>query len=62
MIIQKVGPRMNASSTKQNWGGNVQSDIKSSVLNNSTDEDKYQEGTGHREAMKYLKRKLLPSH
>ena len=53
---------MNASPAKQNRGGSVQSNIKSNVSNNSTDEDKYHEGTGHREAMKYLKGKLLPPH
>ena len=53
---------MNASSAKQSQGGNVQFDIRSSVSNNSTDEDKYQEGTRHKEAMKYLKGKLLPPH
>jgi len=62
MNIQKVGPRRNASSAKQSWGRKVRSDIKSNVSNNSTNEDKYQEGTGYREAMKYLKRKLLPPH
>ena len=62
MIIQKGGLRMNASPAKQNRGGSVQSNIKSNVSDNSTDEDKYHEGTGHREAMKYLKGKLLPPH
>ena len=37
----------------------MRSDIKSNILNNSTDEDKYQEGTGQREAMKYLTGKML---
>ena len=38
----------------------MQSDIKSNVPDNSIDEDKYQEGIGQGEAMKYLKGKLLP--
>ena len=38
------------------------SDIKSNVPDDSTDEGKYQEGTRQREAMKYLKGKLLPLH
>ena len=62
MIIQNGGSRMNVSSAKQSRGGNLQSDIKSNVLDNSTDYDKYQEGTGRGEAMKYLKGKLLPLH
>ena len=53
---------MNVSSAKQSRGGNLQSDFKSNVLDNSTDYDKYQEGTGRGEAMKYLKGKLLPLH
>ena len=40
----------------------MRSDIKSNVLDDSIDEDKYQEGTRQREAMKYLKGKLLPPH
>ena len=44
------------------FGWKVQSDIKSNVLDNSTDEDKYKKGTRYREAMKYLNGKLLPSH
>ena len=36
--------------------------IKSNVSNHSMDEDKYQEGTGQRESMIYLKVKLLPPH
>ena len=62
MIIRKGGPRMNAYSAKKSRGGNLQPDIKINVSDNSTDEDKYQEGIGHREAMKYLKGKLLPLH
>ena len=53
---------MNASSAKQNQGQKMRSDIKGNVPNSSTDEDKYPEGTKQREAMKYLKRKLLPPH
>ena len=60
MIIQKGGSRMNASSAKKSRGGNVQSNIKSNASDNSTDKDMYKKETGHREAMKYLKGKLLP--
>ena len=52
--------RRNASSVKQSRDQEVRFDIKSNVRDNSTDEDKYQEGTGQREVMKYLKGKLLP--
>ena len=40
----------------------MQSDVKNSVLDHSMAEDKYQEGTGHRKVMKYLKEKLLSPH
>ena len=53
---------MNAFSAKQSQGQNIQFDVKSNVSDNFTDEDKYQERTGHRKAMKYLKGKLLPPH
>ena len=62
IIIQKGGPRRNKSSAMQSRGQKVQLDIKSNVPDNSTDEDKYQEGTRYREAMKYLKEKLLLPH
>ena len=40
----------------------MRSDIKSNVPDSSTNEDKYLEGTRQREAMKYLKEKLLLPH
>ena len=46
----------------QSQGRKVQYNIKSNVPDNSTDEDKYQEGTRYKEAMKYLNGKLLPPH
>ena len=55
-------PRMNASSPKQSRGQKMWSEIKSNIPDDATDEDKYQEGTRQREAMKYLKRKLLPTY
>ena len=54
MIVQEGGPRRNASSAEQSRGQKVQSPIKSNVSDSSIDENKYQEGTGQREAMKYL--------
>ena len=62
MIIQEGDSRRNASSAEQSRGQKVQSDIKSNVPDDSTDEDKYQEGTWQKEAMKYIKGKLLPLH
>ena len=62
MTIQEGGPRRNASSAEQSRGQKVQSDTKSNVPGDSTNDDKYPEGTGQREAMKYLKGKLLPPH
>ena len=62
MIIQEGGTRRNISSAEQSQGQKVQSNTKSNVRDDSTNEGKYPEGTGQREAMKYLKGKLLPPH
>ena len=61
-MFQGSDSRMNGSSARQSRGQKMRSDIKGNVLNDSTDEDKYQEGTRQREAMKYLKGKLLSPH
>ena len=61
-MFQGSDPRMNASMARQSRGQKMRSDIKSNVPDSSTDENKYQEGTRYREAMKYLKGKLLPLH
>ena len=55
MIVQKDGPRRNVSSAKQSQGQKVQSAIKSNFPDNSTNEDKYQEGIGQRKAVEYLR-------
>ena len=55
MIVQEGGLRRNASSAKQSRDQKMRSAIKSNVSNNSTVEDKYQEGIGQREVMKYLR-------
>ena len=55
MMFQGGDLRRNASSAKQSRGQKVRSNIKSNILDNSTDKDKYQEGTGQREAIKYLR-------
>ena len=62
MTIREGCPRRNTSSAKQSQGQKVWSDTRSNVSNDSTDEDKYQEGTRYKEAMKYIKGKLLPPH
>ena len=62
MTIREGCPRRNTSSAKQSQGQKVWFDTRSNVLNDSTDDDKYPEGIGQREAMKYLKGKLLPPH
>ena len=54
MRVQKSDLRRNASLAEQNRGQKIWSAIKSNVLENSIDKDKYQEGTGQREAIKYL--------
>ena len=61
-MFQGSDPRMNASSARQSQGPKMRSDIKSNVPDGSTDEDKYPERTRQREAMKYLKEKLLPPY
>ena len=53
--VHKGGSRRNASSAEQNQGQKLQSAIKSNFPDNSIDEDKYQEGTRQKEAMKYLR-------
>ena len=45
MRVKKSDPRRNASSVEQSRDHKMWSDIKSNVLDNSTDEDKYQKGT-----------------
>ena len=62
MITQESGPRRNATSAEQSQGQKVWSAIKSSILDHSMDEDKHQEGTRQKKAMKYLMGKLLPPH
>ena len=53
--VQKSDLRRNASSAEQSRGQKVWFAIKSNVPDNSIDKDKYQEGTGQREAIKYLR-------
>ena len=55
MRVQKSDPRKDASSAEQSRGQKMRFAIKSNVLDNSNVEDKYQEGTGQREAIKYLR-------
>ena len=53
---------MNTSSAEQDRGQKVWSDTKSNVPDDSTNADKYPKGIRQKEAMKYLKGKLLPSY
>ena len=55
MRVQKSGLKRNASSTGQSRGQKVQFNIKSNVLENSIDYDKYQEESGQMKVMKYLR-------
>ena len=50
---------MNTSLAEQGQGQMVWSDTKSNVPDDSIDAEKYLEGTRQKEAMKYLKGKLL---
>ena len=54
--------RRNTSSDEQSRGQKVWSNTRSNVPDNYINEDKYPEGIEQREAMKYLKGKLLPPH
>ena len=61
VMFQGNDPRMNASLARQSRDQKMRSNIKSNIPDGSTNEDKYPEGTRQMEAMKYLKRKLLPT-
>ena len=56
LIVFVSGPKRNAFSVEQSQGWRVWSAIKSNVLDHSVDEDKYQEETGQRKAMKYVRK------
>jgi len=52
----------NASSVRQSQGQKEWPDTRGNGSDDSTNVDKYPEGLGQKEAMKYLKGKLLPLH
>ena len=54
--------RRNTSSDEQRRGQKVWSNTRGNSPDDSTNVDKYPEGIKQREAMKYLKGKLLPPH
>ena len=62
MTIRGGCLRRNTSSDEQRRCQKVWSNIRSNVSDNSINEDKYPKGIEQREAMKYLKGKLLPPH
>ena len=55
MMAQEGGSKRNDSSTEQSRDQKVRFAIKSNIPGNSIVNDKYQEGTAQREAMKYLR-------
>ena len=55
MMVQKDGPRRNASSVEQSKGQKVQSIIQSNVPGCSIDKDIHYESTGQKKVMKYLR-------
>ena len=55
MMVQKGGPRRDASSAEQSRGQKVWSTIQSNVPGDFIDKDIHHESTGQREAMKYLR-------
>ena len=54
-MVQKWGPRRNASSAEQSRGLKVWSTIQGNIPGDSIDNDTYHESTRQREAMKYLR-------
>ena len=60
--VWEGGPSRNASSTKQSKSQKVWSTIQSNVLGDSIDKDTHHENIGQKEAMKYLKKKMLSPH
>ena len=56
------GPMMNVSSANQSRGPKGWSTIQENVLGNSVDTDKYYRNIRQGGVLKYLRRKLLPSH
>ena len=58
--VQEGGLRRNASLAKQSRGQKVWSAIQSNVLGDSIDKGTHHESTGQREAMTYLREKLVP--
>ena len=60
--VQEGGLRRNASLAKQSRGQKVWSTIQSNVSGDSIDKGTHHESIGQREAMKYLREKLLPPH
>jgi len=59
---QEGGSRMNASSANQSRGPKRWSAIKGNVPRNSVGMDKHYRNIRQGEVLKYLRRKLLPSH
>jgi len=55
-------PRMNVTLSKQSWYPNRWSAIHKDFLENSADTDKHCKKEVQRGILKYLGRKLLPSH
>ena len=62
IIARESGPRMNASSARQNRGPKRWSINKGSNPKNLVEADKHYRDVRLGEALKYLKRKLLPLH
>ena len=62
MRVQEGGLRRNASSVEQSKGQKVWSAIQSNVLGDFIDNGTHHESIGQREAMKYLREKLLPPY
>ena len=59
MRVQEGGLRTNAFLAEQSKGQKVWSAIQSNVPGDSIDKGTHHESTGQREAMKYLREKLL---
>ena len=62
MRAHKGSPKMNASSANQSRGLKGWYAVQGNVLGNSVDTNKHYRNIGHGGVLKYLRRKLLPSH
>ena len=62
IMTQKSGPRMNATSAKQSRGPTRWFIVEGNIPVNSVGMNKHYRSIGQGGVLKYIRRKLLPSH